>query len=77
MRGVLRGWGGGIFFLTHALETDQPMIVLAIRGRDTRPMDAYKITNWQQLPGGQPLRITTVVGEKLLLRIEEDSPEGE
>lgn len=53
------------------------MIVLALRGRDTRPMDAHKIKNWQALPSGQSLRITTVVGEKLLLRIEENSPEGE
>ncbi|KAL0637802.1 hypothetical protein Q9L58_003192 [Maublancomyces gigas] len=58
-------------------ETNQPMIVLALRGRDTRPMDAHRIKNWQALPSGQSLRITTVVGEKLLLRIEENSPEGE
>lgn len=58
-------------------ETNQPIIVLALRGRETRPMDAQKIKNWQYLPGGQTLRITTVVGEKLLLRIEENSPEGE
>lgn len=58
-------------------ETNQPIIVLALRGRETRPVDAQKIKNWQHLPGGQTLRITTVVGEKLLLRIEEDSPEGE
>lgn len=61
----------------HILENSQPMIVLAIRGREAKPIDAQKITNWQFLPGGQNIRISTVVGEKLLLRIEESNLEGE
>ncbi|RPB17758.1 hypothetical protein P167DRAFT_531284 [Morchella conica CCBAS932] len=58
-------------------ESSTPIIVLALRGWDARPADTQKITNWQPLPENQVLRISTIVGEKLLLRIEENTPEGE
>jgi hypothetical protein len=61
----------------HMPESSTPIIVLALRGWDARPADAQKITNWQPLPEDQVLRISTIVGEKLLLRIEENTPEGE
>ncbi|KAI5837377.1 hypothetical protein DFP73DRAFT_568670 [Morchella snyderi] len=58
-------------------ESSTPIIVLALRGWDARPADAQKITNWQPLPEDQVLKISTTVGEKLLLRIEENTSEGE
>lgn len=58
-------------------ESSTPVIVLALRGWDAKPADAQKITHWQPFPEDRVLRISTIVGEKLLLRIEENTPEGE
>lgn len=58
-------------------ENPSPLIVLACR-RGSRPADAGKIHNWQPIPAGMAMKIDTVVGEKVVLRVEEDNPyEGE
>lgn len=58
-------------------ENPSPLIVLACR-RGSRPADAGKIHNWQPVPAGMAMKIDTVVGEKVVLRVEEDNPyEGE
>ncbi|KAJ5153122.1 uncharacterized protein N7482_009600 [Penicillium canariense] len=58
-------------------ENPSPLIVLACR-RGSRPADAGKIQNWQPVPPGMAMKFETVVGEKVVLRVEEDNPhEGE
>ncbi|KAJ5377584.1 uncharacterized protein N7496_004993 [Penicillium cataractarum] len=54
-------------------ENHTPLIVLACR-RGSRPADAGKIHNWQPIPAGLAIAIDTVVGEKVVLRVEEDNP---
>ncbi|CAJ2509243.1 Uu.00g142690.m01.CDS01 [Anthostomella pinea] len=51
--------------------TDQanPMVVIATR-RSARPSDANKIRDWQPLPPDSEMVFETVVGEKVMLRIE-------
>jgi hypothetical protein len=48
-----------------------PCIVLATR-RNTKPIDATRIQNWQPVPAEQAFEFETTVGEKVLLRIEEE-----
>ncbi|KAF4980945.1 hypothetical protein FZEAL_3165 [Fusarium zealandicum] len=64
----------------HAkFHTDNPglFVVLALR-KGARPMDAGKIQNWQPLLPDRSFTFETVVGEKVILRIEKDDPqEGE
>ncbi|TGZ83721.1 hypothetical protein EX30DRAFT_338338 [Ascodesmis nigricans] len=57
-------------------DNPRPFLVLAVR-RNAKPIDAAKIHAW--VPPPKPnIRFTAVVGERLLLRIEEDFPhEGE
>jgi hypothetical protein len=65
-------------FLELTIIPDNPdtMIVLAVR-RNAKPVDAGRISAWMPPPKAQ-LRFSTIVGEKLLLRIEEEnSNEGE
>ncbi|KAI1001641.1 hypothetical protein K3495_g6564 [Podosphaera aphanis] len=58
-------------------ENPIPMVVLALR-KGARPVDAGKIQNWQPVPAEKQFVFETVVGEKVLLRIEEeDSRENE
>lgn len=58
-------------------ENPVPVIVLALR-KGARPIDASKIQNWQPVPPEKALIFDSVVGEKVLLRIEEeDASEGE
>lgn len=52
-------------------ENSTPMVVLATR-RATKPMEAGRIANWQPVSGEQAIEFETVVGEKVLLRIEEE-----
>ncbi|KAJ5594198.1 uncharacterized protein N7459_000406 [Penicillium hispanicum] len=56
----------------YSTDTPVPLIVLAVR-RNSRPIDANKIMNWQPAPANKALTVETVVGEKVILRIEEDS----
>lgn len=50
-------------------ENSTPIVVLATR-RNAKPAEASRIQNWQ--PVSQGLEFETVVGEKVLLRIEEE-----
>lgn len=52
-------------------ENKVPFVVLAIR-KGARPIDASKIHNWQPVPNDKALTVESVVGEKVVLRIEED-----
>jgi len=56
---------------TYYTENPTPMIVLALR-RNARPIDANRITNWTPVPDDQSFEIETIVGEKVLLRVEEE-----
>ena len=58
-------------------DNPSPLVVLALR-KGARPVDAGKIQNWQPVPPDKAFTFETVVGEKVLLRIEaEDLHEGE
>ncbi|OJJ33887.1 hypothetical protein ASPWEDRAFT_112407 [Aspergillus wentii DTO 134E9] len=58
-------------------ENPQPVVVLAVR-KGARPIDAGKIQNWHPVPADKALSFETVVGEKVVLRVEEENPnEGE
>ncbi|TQB70894.1 hypothetical protein MPDQ_007988 [Monascus purpureus] len=58
-------------------ENPEPFVVLAVR-KGARPIDAAKIRNWHPVPADKALSFETVVGEKVVLRVEEDNPhEGE
>ncbi|KAK3346288.1 hypothetical protein B0T25DRAFT_583505 [Lasiosphaeria hispida] len=64
---------------TAKFHTDNPspLVVLALR-KGARPVDAGKIQNWQPVPPEKAFVFETVVGEKVLLRIEAEDPgEGE
>lgn len=51
-----------------------PIVVLALR-KGARPIDAGKIQNWQPVPPEKHFVFETTVGEKVLLRIEEEDPQ--
>lgn len=50
-----------------------PVVVLAVR-KGARPSDAARIHNWQPVSSDKALNIETFVGEKVVLRIEEERP---
>lgn len=52
-------------------ENATPCVVLATR-RQSKPIEASKIQNWQPVPEHQAFEFETTVGEKVLLRIEEE-----
>ncbi|KAL4980636.1 hypothetical protein BDW66DRAFT_36071 [Aspergillus desertorum] len=52
-------------------ENRVPFVVLAVR-KGARPVDASKIHNWHPVPSDKAIGIESVVGEKVVLRIEED-----
>lgn len=54
-------------------ENPVPIVVLALR-KGARPIDAGKIQNWQPVPPEKQFVFDSVVGEKVLLRIEEEDP---
>ncbi|KAI9723688.1 MAG: hypothetical protein M1812_000988 [Candelaria pacifica] len=54
-------------------ENPVPMVVLAVR-KGARPQDAGRIQNWQPVPPEKAYTFDTVVGEKVLLRVEEENP---
>lgn len=59
-------------------ETPTPIVVLAMKGRDTRAYEASRMHDWQPLPADKQFIFETVVGEKALLRVEEeDRNEGD
>ncbi|CEL07434.1 hypothetical protein ASPCAL10591 [Aspergillus calidoustus] len=53
-------------------ENRVPFVVLAVR-KGARPIDAQKIHNWHPIPSDNALKIESVVGEKVVLRIEEEN----
>ncbi|KAF3033794.1 hypothetical protein E8E12_000690 [Didymella heteroderae] len=53
-------------------ENPTPTVVLAIR-KNGRPADAARITNWQPVAEDQAFEFDSVVGEKQMLRIEEET----
>jgi hypothetical protein len=53
-------------------ENPVPTVVLALR-KNGRPADAARIVNWQPVPDSQAFEFDSVVGEKQLLRIEEET----
>jgi hypothetical protein len=55
-------------------ENPVPIVVLALR-KGTRPIDAGKIQNWQPVPPEKAYIFETTVGEKILLRVEEEDPQ--
>ncbi|KAI9745958.1 MAG: hypothetical protein M1818_000639 [Claussenomyces sp. TS43310] len=58
-------------------ENPVPIVVLALR-KGARPIDAGKIQNWQPVPDDKAFIFETTVGEKVLLRVEnEDLKENE
>ena len=48
-----------------------PCVVLAIR-KGSRPIDAAKIQNWQPVASDKAFMFETTVGDKVMLRLEED-----
>lgn len=54
-------------------ENPVPIVVLALR-KGARPIDAGKIQNWQPVPDDKAFIFETTVGEKVLLRVEEEDP---
>jgi hypothetical protein len=54
-------------------ENPVPIVVLALR-KGARPIDAGKIQNWQPVSPEKQFIFESTVGEKVLLRIEEENP---
>jgi len=50
-----------------------PNVVLALR-KNARPGEASRIQNWTPLPKDKVFEFETVVGEKIMLRIDEERP---
>ncbi|KAF1837998.1 hypothetical protein BDW02DRAFT_576723 [Decorospora gaudefroyi] len=53
-------------------ENPVPTVVLAVR-KNGRPADAARIVNWHPVPQEQAFEFDSVVGEKQMLRIEEET----
>lgn len=53
-------------------ENPTPTVVLAIR-KNGRPADAARIVNWHPVPEDQAYTFESVVGEKQMLRVEEET----
>lgn len=60
---------------TYYTENPLPLIVLAVR-KGSRPIDAGRIQNWHPVPAEAAMTFETVVGEKAVLRVEEDPREA-
>lgn len=54
-------------------DNPSPIVVLALR-KGAKPVDAGKITDWQSVPPDKAFEFESVVGEKVLLRIEPEDP---
>jgi uncharacterized membrane protein YgcG len=52
-------------------ENKTPFVVLATR-KQSKPIDANRIRNWQPVSAEQAIEFETVVGEKVLLKVEEE-----
>lgn len=60
---------------TATFHTDNPvpLVVVALR-KGARPMDAGKIDNWQPVLADKSFVFETIVGERVILRIEPEDP---
>lgn len=58
---------------TYHTENPLPLIVLAVR-KGSRPIDAGRIQNWHPVPADVAMTFETTIGEKVVLRVEEDNP---
>ncbi|KAI1769847.1 hypothetical protein F4818DRAFT_310923 [Hypoxylon cercidicola] len=56
-------------------DNPSPSVVLGLR-RGARPADVNKIYHWQPIPPEKSFVFETTVGEKVMLRIEHEQPEG-
>lgn len=54
-------------------ENPSPIVVLALR-KGAKPIDAGKIQNWQPVASDKAHIFETTVGEKVLLRVEDEDP---
>jgi hypothetical protein len=61
---------------TQKIYTDNPVpiVVLALR-KGAKPIDAGKIQNWQPVPKEKAIKFDSIVGEKVILRIEDEDPQ--
>ena len=55
-------------------ENPVPIVVLALR-KGAKPIDAGKIQNWQPVPKEKQIQFDSTVGEKVILRIEDEDPQ--
>ncbi|KAI4729982.1 hypothetical protein E4T49_02188 [Aureobasidium sp. EXF-10728] len=55
-------------------ENPTPTVVISLRS-NARPIDAKYISNWQPTTPDQSFEFDTIVGEKVLLRIERETPD--
>jgi len=51
---------------------NKPAFVVLATKRQTKPVEATRIQNWQPVPEHQAFEFVTTVGEKVMLRIEEE-----
>ncbi|KAI9816489.1 MAG: hypothetical protein M1827_001621 [Pycnora praestabilis] len=58
---------------TYYTENPLPVVVLGLR-KGAKPIEAGRIQNWQPVSRDKAFTFETVVGEKLLLRVEEETP---
>lgn len=58
---------------TYHTDNPVPLVVLALK-KGARPIDAGKINQWEPLASGQSFVFETTVGEKVILRVEEEDP---
>jgi hypothetical protein len=69
-------WAVQVKPVPHTVQvyTENPtlMVVLALKGRNTRPIDAGRIRDWVALPEEKMHVFETSVGEKVVLRVEEE-----
>jgi len=56
-------------------ENSVPTVVLAVR-RGARPADVSRIVNWHPVPESQAFVFESTVGEKVILRVEEETGPG-
>jgi hypothetical protein len=54
-------------------DNPSPLVVLALK-KGARPVDAGRIEHWQPLAAGQSFVFETTVGQKSVLRVEEEDP---
>ena len=58
---------------TYYTENAVPNVVLALNGRDAKPFHSNNIRNWRAVPAEKQFIFETVVGEKVLLSVEDAS----